>query len=287
MSDEPDLWSLPAGIERRGKAGGDALIWTSKYPSVALSMWRSGTVDGVNGKGLAAHALYLDDVDWEAPDDRPAVGNIMWVQYLLDSFATVAEVVAAVPEVRIASVPIRGHDMGCHIAVDDASGDSAIIEPIDGKLVVHHRREYAVMANSPDYDDQLTNLARYRPFGGELPPPGDITSLDRFVRASYFLHYLPKPANLEEALAGVFRLAANVAVPPGSPYQDGGVYPTWWTAGADLTNLTYYFLGSESPSMTWVELKDVAGDEVMSLNPRREGLIGDIAGQFRSTTLPY
>jgi len=287
VSDEPDLWSLPAGIERSGHAGANSMTWTSKYPSVVLSMWRSGTVDGMNGKGLGAHVLYLDDVDWEAPDDRPAVGNMMWVQYLLDNFATVAEVVAAVPDVRIASITMRGQDMGCHVAVDDASGDSAIIEPIEGKLVVHHRREYAVMANSPDYDDQLANLARYRPFGGELSPPGDITSLDRFVRASYFLHYLPEPANLEEAVAGVFKLAANVAVPPGSPYEDGGVYPTWWTAGADLTNLTYYFLASESPNMTWVDLKDVVGEQVTSVNPRQQGLIGDIAARFEPAQLVY
>jgi penicillin V acylase-like amidase (Ntn superfamily) len=287
VSDEPDLWSLPAGISRSSDAGPTSLSWTSRYPSVTLSMWHSGTVDGMNNQGLAAHALYLDDVDWEAPDDRPAVTNTMWVQYLLDNFATVAEVVAAVPPVRIASLPIRGHDMGCHVAVDDASGDSAIIEPIDGKLVVHHRREFAVMANSPDYDEQLANLARYRPFGGELPPPGDITSLDRFVRASYYLHYLPKPATLQEAMAGVFKLAANVAVPPGSPYQDGGVYPTWWTAGADLTNLTYYFLGSDSPNMTWVDLGDVAGTQVISLNPREVGLSGDIAARFSPSTLPF
>src|SRR6478735_3046008 len=96
VSDEPDLWSLPAGLERNGNAGPDSLTWVSRYPSVALSMWRAGTVDGMNSKGFAAHALYLDDAGWEAPDARPAVANTMWVQYLLDNFSTVAEAVAAV-----------------------------------------------------------------------------------------------------------------------------------------------------------------------------------------------
>ncbi len=287
VSDEPELWSLPAGLERTGGAGPGSASWTSRYPSIALSMWNSGTVDGMNDQGLGAHALYLTDVGWEPPDDRPALANLMWVQYVLDNFATVEQVVAAVPELRIASVPVRGHDMGCHLAVEDPSGDSAIIEPIDGRLVVHHGRELTVMANSPTYDEQLANLARYRPFGGELPPPGDITSPDRFVRASYYLHYLPKPATLEQAVAGVFHLAANVAVPPGSPYDDGGVYPTWWTAGADLTNLTYYFWANESPSLTWVDVAAAAGDTVQSLNPRDPGLIGDITDRFHSATLPY
>ncbi|MEP6563094.1 MAG: linear amide C-N hydrolase [Nakamurella sp.] len=287
VSDEPDLWKLPAGIERSGNAGPDSLTWTSRYASVALSMWRAGTVDGMNSAGLGAHALYLDDAGWETPDTRPAVSNSMWVQYLLDNFGSVAEVVDAVPDTRIVSVPLRGHEMGAHLAIEDATGDSAIIEPIDGRLVVHHGRELAVMANAPDYDEQLTNLARYRPFGGELPPPGDISSLDRFVRASYFLHYLPEPANLEEAVAGVIRLAGNVAVPPGSPYQDGGVYPTWWTAGADLTNLTYYFWSAQSPNLTWVDHTVFAGTEIGSVNPRQQGLSGDIGEQFEKSELAY
>ena len=98
---------------------------------------------------------------------------------------------------------------------------------------------------------------------------------------------LPEPANLEQTVAGVFALAANVAVPPGSPYEDGGVYPTWWTAGADLTNRTYYFLGNESPSLTWVEFTDLDSDQVTSVNPRQEGLIGNIADRLEPAALPY
>ena len=53
ISDEPDLWALPAGLHRSGGASDRALSWTSAYPSVSLSMWRGGTVDGVNGPGWA------------------------------------------------------------------------------------------------------------------------------------------------------------------------------------------------------------------------------------------
>ena len=82
---------------------------------------------------------------------------------------------------------------------------------------VHHERSCTVATNDPVYEDQLVNLARYRPFGGELPLPGDILSPDRFVRASYFLHYLPEPQTYAEALAGLILIARNVAVPPGAP----------------------------------------------------------------------
>jgi choloylglycine hydrolase len=290
VSDEPELWFVPRGTARSGGDDEDALLWTSTYASVVTSMWGIGTVDGLNEKGFGAHALYLDpeDVAFPEPDGRPAVANAMWVQYLLDSYTTVAEAIADIDRVRITSPDFRGLQVGIHIAIEDPSGDSAIIEPLDGRLVVHHGPEYTVMANSPTLDQQFENLARYRPFGGELPPPGDITSLDRFVRSAYFLHYLPEPANTEEAVAGVFQLIANVSVPYGAPYSTGDTYPTWWRAGADLTNRVYYFGSTRSPNIFWITLDDlVATTEVRRLDPRELTLVGDQTAHLEPAELLY
>jgi penicillin V acylase-like amidase (Ntn superfamily) len=288
VSDQPDLWFVPAGTVREGHAGRGPHSWTSRFSSTVLSMWRAGTVDGMNSQGLGAHGLYLDDAEYEPRDSRPGVASALWVQYVLDCFATVEEVVHALPDVQIVSVPIKGQQMGGHLAIDDASGDSAIIEPIGGTMVVHHGREHTVMANDPSFDEQLANLTRYRPFGGDLPPPGDITSLDRFVRMRYFLHYLPEPEDQYQAVAGVFHLASNASVPYGAPYDDDDVYPTWWIAAADLTNLTYYFWSTLSPTALWVSIPDLAThDTVGSLNPRDPKLSGDVSSVMTSTALPY
>ncbi|QJU55160.1 linear amide C-N hydrolase [Herbiconiux sp. KACC 21604] len=290
VSDEPELWYLPPGLTRSGNADHESLTWTSQHGSVVTSMWGMGTVDGLNDKGLAAHALYLDpdDVAFPAADGRPSVANALWVQYLLDTYSTVADAIADIDRVRITSPLFRGIELGVHIALEDASGDSAIIEPLDGSLVVHHGREFAVMANSPTLDKQLENLARYRPFGGELPPPGDITSADRFVRSSYFLHYLPEPESVEEAVAGVFQLIANVSVPYGAPYSTGDVYPTWWRAGADLTNRIYYFGSTRSPNIFWITLDDLAvTPDVRKLDPRDPTRVGDQTSQLEPASLLY
>jgi len=290
VSDEPDLWFVPRGTHRQGHGDATSIDWVSRYSSVVLSMWRSGTVDGMNEKGLGAHVLYLDadEAVYPAQDDRASIANTMWAQYILDNYATVAEAVADIDRIRVTSMPMRGGHMGCHLALEDASGDSAIIEPLEGELVVHHGPEYTVMANSPSLDKQLHNLARYRPFGGELPPPGDITSTDRFVRASYFRHYLPEPSTVAEAVAGVFQIIRNVSVPYGAPYDDGGVYPTWWHSGADLTNRTYYFSSTLSPNLFWVDVAALAdGTKVLYLDPRDETLAGDATAALTPTDLPY
>ena len=286
VSDEPKLWSLPAGVERGGI--NDTITWRSRYRTVTLSMFDSGAVDGMNDQGLGAHLLYLDDAGYATPSKRRAVANTLWAQYLLDTCSTVAEALDRLDGLDVVSVPVRGHAMGGHLALEDVSGDSAIVEPVDGKLVVHHDRRYQVMANAPTFDKQQENLARHAPFGGTLPPPGDITSPDRFVRACYYLNYLPEPQSPREALARVIQLATNVAVPAGAPYDDGGVYPTWWIAAADLSNLTYYHWSMTSPAVTWLELAKV-GDRtsIDRIDLQQVDLAPDLSEALIPTALQY
>ncbi|MEA9986236.1 MULTISPECIES: linear amide C-N hydrolase [Subtercola] len=288
VDDEPQLWFMPRGTERTGGTQAGAAAWRSTYSSVATSMWGVGSSDGMNEKGLAAHALFLYGVQPPTDTGRGTVTIALWVQYVLDNFSTVAEVIAHIDEIELLAPPIRGQYVGAHLALEDPSGDSAIIEPVNGEMVVHHGREFTVMANSPTYDEQLTNLARFAPFGGDLRPPGDITSDDRFVRASYFRHYLPEPASTAEAVAGVFGLSQNVAVPIGAPYDDGGVYPTWWHTVSDVTHLTYYFWSTRSPSAIWVDLAALAdGTEVLALDPRDGALVGNVTDALRADSLVY
>jgi penicillin V acylase-like amidase (Ntn superfamily) len=49
----------PRGIARRGAVAENPHQWTTKYGSLVLSAYDSGTHEGVNEKGLSAHALYL------------------------------------------------------------------------------------------------------------------------------------------------------------------------------------------------------------------------------------
>ena len=188
-------------------------------------MWGAGMTYGANSAGLAAHLLYQGSAGVAPPDSPGAVPNLLWAQWVLDQHATVAEAVSALPEASVVSVPVRGQELGCHLVVEDASGDSAIVEPIDGILRIHHSSEDQVVANEPLFAKQRANLRRHRPFGGDEPVPGGIESVHRFVRASYFLHYLPEPRDTAEAVAGVVSVAGSVACPPGAPYEDLGSIP--------------------------------------------------------------
>ena len=74
-STEPVLTAFPRGMARDGgTAGPDVVVrdnpvrWTSKYGSLATTIYGIGTADGINEAGLAAHMLYLNAADFGPRD---------------------------------------------------------------------------------------------------------------------------------------------------------------------------------------------------------------------------
>jgi penicillin V acylase-like amidase (Ntn superfamily) len=213
---------FPRGIERVGAVTENPHKWTSKYGSVILSGYDMGTHEGVNEKGLSVHVLFLAEVcDFGKRDPKlEGIGIMQWAQYYLDNYATVAEAVEAQKSFKFQIEPMilpNGAATMLHISLSDKSGDSAVIEYIEGKARVHHDRRYCVMTNEPSYDKQIENLKQYRTFGGDKPLPGERKSMDRFVRAAVYVKALPKPANRDEGAAFIFSVMRNVSGVTGIP----------------------------------------------------------------------
>lgn len=275
-----NLWALPRGIERDNSDLG-ALSWTSRYGSVVAAAYDMMTADGLNEAGLAGHVLWLAEADYgERDESRPALPLALWMQYFLDNFETVADAVAWVEESRVQILPIADPNTGepptLHLALDDASGDSAIIEYADGEAKVWHSREYRVMTNSPTFDRQLEELKKYDGFGGDRPLPGTTEAADRFARAAHYIRSLPEPKSQVEAIAGVLSVMRNVAQPfrvadPDKPYAS----QTLWQTVTDLTRRRYVFESTTRPNIVWVDMDDLDLSE--GAPTRRLNLVGDKA----------
>jgi len=285
-SDQPNLVVFPRGTTRIGDAGENSLQWQAKYGSVAVTAFHTDVMsDGMNEAGFSAHLLYLDKTQYEKRDTaRPGIANTLWAQYMLDNFQTVKEALANINKVQIVSAVVQGREWPIHLALEDPSGDSAIIEFIDGKMTIHHGSQYRVMTNEPAYDIQLNNLKRYKLFGGNLPMPGDVDPLSRFVRASSYLKTLPQPGNYNEAIAGVLSVIRTTMVPFGAQDTSGGKaedsWPTRWVATADLTNKIYYFNSTTAPNIIWLDFKNLnfaEGQPVISVDPTQVKLIGEVS----------
>jgi penicillin V acylase-like amidase (Ntn superfamily) len=296
-STESRLLVFPRGIARDGgRLGGEVLVkdnpahWTSRYASIVTSVYHIGSADGFNERGLGGHLLYLTATEFGAREThKPAVNAGLWLQYVLDNAATVNEALEALQGVQILPAGAHGHQATVHLALEDASGDSAIIEHLDGREVVHHGREFRVMTNDPPYDEQLALLKKmdFSKPSSEMPLPGNVNPRDRFQRASYFLAMLPEPQNEREAVASVLAIARNVSVPFGAPYKSFGIYNTEYRTVIDLTNRRYFFELTTVPNVIWAELsrfKLQPGAPVMVLNPDDIHLAGDVSAKFTAVS---
>ncbi|MDH3959974.1 MAG: linear amide C-N hydrolase [Desulfuromonadales bacterium] len=262
------LYAMPRGIERQGMTSTNPMKWTSKYGSVVGAIWNSASADGMNEAGLVANLLYLAESNYGERDAALAGLSVsVWAQYYLDNFATVAEAVEATKTVQVVPFGLthKGEavDAPIHISLADATGDSAVIEILDGKPVIHHGKQFTVMTNSPPYDEQLILLKQYEGLGGNKPLPGTADADDRFVRSAYYLTKLPEqPTTYQEAVAGVLTVIRNAATPIGAndPVKPN-VSATQWRTISDLTNKRYFFEFTNMPNVVWIDLDKLSLNE--------------------------
>lgn len=299
-STEPKLVVFPQGIARDGgRLGPEELIkdkparWTSKYGSIVTTIYGIGTVDGLNERGLGVHLLYLNATDFGPRDpSKPGIQAALWGQYVLDNAASVAEALDLLGKVQIVMAEARGHKANLHMALEDASGDSAIIEYVGGKPVVHHGREYRIMTNDPTYDEQLALLqvVDFSKPSSDMPLPGNVNPRDRFQRAAYYSALLPEPKSEREAAAGILAIMRNVSVPFGAPYKGFGIYNTEYRTAMDLTNRRYFFELTTSPNVIWADLSkfDLSpGAPVMLVDPDNIELAGNVSASFSKVQAPF
>jgi choloylglycine hydrolase len=257
-----NLWVLPRGMERTGKAGPNSLRWTSRYGSVITSGYDVSTTDGVNEAGLNANLLWLVESQYPAfgAGSKPGLTIAAWAQYVLDNFATVQEAVAALEKEPFTivsdNVPGENRLTTLHLSMSDASGDSAIVEYIGGRQVIHHGRQYQVMTNSPTFDQQLALNAYWKQVGGTTMLPGTNRAADRFARASFYVNAIPRNPDPNKALASVFSVTRNASVPYGlNTPEEPNISSTRWRTVFDHQRKLYFFESALTPNTFWIDLK--------------------------------
>ena len=107
-----------------------------------------------------------------------------------------------------------------HLAITDETGNTAILEYLNGELNIHEGKEYQVMTNSPRYEYQLAINDYWKEVGGLQMLPGTNRSSDRFVRASFYVHAIPQTADAKIAVPSVLSVMRTVSVPFGITTPD-------------------------------------------------------------------
>ncbi|MDK1285811.1 linear amide C-N hydrolase [Pseudoalteromonas umbrosa] len=276
------LFTFDKGLNKIGMPISDnktdnekALKWCSKYASVVAmvgdeqSGWASS--DGMNSMGLAANVLY--DCNATYAKDQPCkegqLSVLRWVQYVLDNFVFVKEVVSEFEQQKIelvsADVPNSdGKPATLHLSISDVTGNSAIIEVYNGQFYIHSKDEYVVMTNDPSYDKQLKIDAYWKwqwsdeNIAASHTIPGGPFSADRFERALFYISHMNAPTSHDEALAQAKSVVANACVPLGYNVQmteSPNISNTLWTTLVSHNEQKYYFSNARTTNTVWVDLQ--------------------------------
>ncbi len=307
---------VPRGKEFVGTAPGDkpGLRWKTKYGIVGTNAFDLPvTVDGLNEKGLYVGLFYFPgfakypEVKVDNFDKTLAPWELG--VFLLGTCSNVKEAVAAVKNVYVGNVVQK--DMGfvppVHFIVNDASGNSVVLEFVDGELKVH-ANPLGVMSNAPTFDWHMTNLSNYVTMtdqnvvkidlagkeikglgqgSGMLGLPGDFTPPSRFVRAVAFSKSALPVDKAHEGVLQAFHLLNQFDIPKGAARgvehgKEVSDY-TLWTSAADLKNLRYYFRTFDNSRIRMVDLKavDLDAKEIKTVLMKGEEQIEDVSGKAK------
>lgn len=293
-----NLWVFPKGLQRNGEVGEQSIQWTSKYGSVIASAWDIATTDGINEKGLVANVLWLVESNYPKFDPKGKEKGLSisaWAQYILDNYATVEQAVSDLRKETFTIVsdyiPGTTKFTTLHLSMSDASGDNAILEYIDGKLVIHHHPTYTVMTNSPIFEEQLALNKYWSDIPGTVMLPGTNRAADRFVRASYYINAIPQTDETRTSVASVFSVIRNCSVPFGiSSETEPNISSTRWRSVADHKNKVYYFETVLTPNTFWVDLNQLdlsEGAKTMKLDLTGFATFNGLANSKFKETSPF
>lgn len=250
------------GVERRsGIAGQPAAQWVSRYGSLTFNQFgRDSPTGGVNEAGLVVDVLWLDGTRYPDADARPALGVLEWIQYLLDTKASVAEVLAGGEAVRVSGrVPV-------HYFVADAGGAAATLEFLDGTLVAHAGPELPMPVLTNNRYDQSAAYAAGKTSG--LLPAG-AASLARFTRATAGI---AAPTAGTDPADRAFAVLADVAQGPW----------TRWSIVYDLSRRQIHLHTGANPARRSIDLAglDWSCRTPMMMLDIDAGPSGDITASF-------
>ncbi len=284
---------IPAGKEFSGALpdGGKGLTYKTRYGIVGANAFNEiAIIDGLNDQGLSIGLFYFPGYAKYTPLTKDNASRALAPQdfgmWVLGNFATVDEVKQAVKDIAMVPTPMpglgsaEGEVAGVHFFIQDKTGQSIAIEPVDGQLVVTDA-PLGVMTNAPTYDWHMTNLTNYvnlsvkdsapEKLGSVMltPPgsgaglhglPGDFTPPSRFVRAAIFSQAAVPNASAEDAVFAAFHILNQFDIPKGSVINGAVGKPsaeiTEWTAVSDLKNLRWYFRTHEDQSIRMVDVKE-------------------------------
>lgn len=246
-------------------------VWTSKYGSVTFNQYGCGFPSGgINEAGLVVEAMMLPGALYPATDSRPFVESSQWRQYQLDNHSTVDEVIASDLKIRILRSKNKNRP-GTHFLLSDKSGKCAVIEFLEGKMVVYTGETMPVMAlTNSRYAESLDYWKK-----GVAPEPDKYKSFTRFILAANMVREYGAGAS-GPPVDYAFDILSQVSQP----------FKTKWSIVYDQNNLRVHFITETNKKIRTVDLNkfDFSCRTPVRVLDANANLTGDVTDKFQDYT---
>jgi hypothetical protein len=161
------------------KPGDKTTAWTSKFGSVTFNQYGHEFPNaGINEAGLSIEIMWLDETQYPAVDQRETINELQWVQYQLDNYSSVQDMIDHKEQFRISQVHGKVHFIVC-----DRGQSCSAFEMLSGKMKV---TENISLLSNDTYAASETYLQKYLGFGGQDPIPTitNMSSEARYIKVA-------------------------------------------------------------------------------------------------------
>ncbi len=223
----------------------------------------------MNETGLVIESLNVDKpYGTHTPDERPYLAHAQWAQYLLDTCATIQDVIDSEDLVRVswAVNASSGHFIIC-----DRTGECIIIEWLDGELLYHTQLEVNALTNLT-YDETLEYY-----HSGVLPFFDVIKRAYRFSALADMLKLFHRDKS-DSLVDDVFDMLDAVSIV--------GLATTFNSIVYDQTNLKINFDSLKNSEIKTIDLAGInfGCDTPAQMLPIDADLSGEVTDRFEDYT---
>jgi penicillin V acylase-like amidase (Ntn superfamily) len=248
-----------AGLEKQAQNPVDnkPLHWKSKYASVAFSlndpdgkMDRNAIVGGMNEHGLVAAILWLDEAQYPSAQNQTVLPSAQWAEYMLDNAKSVQEVIDISKKMQVLASNYFGQKVMVHLTVFDATGQSAVLEYVKGKLNIYTGKDLPIPIITNDtYPQSLKAFAKYKD-KKEPKLPGGYSPISRFVLGANYINRL-KMTSAQQLVPEAFNVLGYLIEPV------FGDTPTDWSIVYDLNSKVIYYREIDNPQIRKISMNQI------------------------------
>lgn len=214
--------------------------WISRFGSVTFNAFGRDFPDG----GMNEEGLYIwemnETAEFPKNENLPKLMHMNWIQYVLDSYSTIDEIIKSTSEFQL-----DDGGMTWHYFISDSKGNCASLAFINGKVKVNRGKDMPVtgLFNTP-YDKEMEILKYYKGYGGSYDIELENPRIPRFVKTAKMLD--DYETSMDPVEYG-FKMLKNITV-DNEPE---------WSVLFDAANKKVYYKTRLTPSRKFFDMNEL------------------------------